>query len=284
MQSAGIAQSVEAILSQCLSGPPPGAAPSRKKRKQKTAAPEAPEAAAADEVAGHCGVEEVRIRFGQGCECQDQESCFRNINPEAVYKHRLNIAELTRSEQDMYLMGVTMATLSNPQETARHTERKRLRTHYVYQGRKICLEAFLYLENCTQYQLKRIRKHIKDHGVTPRVHGNHGKRPHNRFPLDIYQHATAFLQGYIQKSSPKIQKSGSSSSSSSSSSIQLPASRKTVYMAYAEYMEHFEPGVKVLGYSTLRHFMKLQFPLLKFSDPKQLTAHAHAQAQAPPTC
>ena len=127
------------------------------------------------------------------------------------------------------------------------------------------------MENCTQYQLKRIRKHIKDHGVTPRVHGNHGKRPHNRFPLDIYQHATAFLQGYIQKSS-KV--------SRTSHAIQLPASRKNVYLAYAEYMEHFEPGVKVLGYSTFRHFMKLQFPLVKFTDTKQQQAAPTAAAAA----
>ena len=87
-------------------------------------------------------VEQVAERFAQGCECRggggDGESissCFSNINPESAYKHRLNIAELTRSEHDMYLMGVTMASLSNPDETARHTERKRLRTQYVFQVR-----------------------------------------------------------------------------------------------------------------------------------------------------
>lgn len=81
-------------------------------------------------------VEQVAERFAQGCECRgdgESSSCFSNINPESAYKHRLNIAELTRSEHDMYLMGVTMASLSNPDETARHTERKRLRTQYVFQ-------------------------------------------------------------------------------------------------------------------------------------------------------
>ena len=106
--------------------------------------------------------------------------------------------------------------------------------------------------------------------MTPRVHGNHGKRPHNRFPLDIYQHAMAFLQGYIQKSS-KVSRAGHT--------IQLPATRKTVFQAYAEYMEHFEPGVKVLGYSTFRHFMKLQFPLVKFTDTKQQQQQQQQQKQ-----
>lgn len=81
-------------------------------------------------------VDQVKERFAQGCECcrnGEKESCFANINPEMVYRHRLNIAELTRSEHDMYLMGVTMASVSNPEETARHKERKRLRTQYVFQ-------------------------------------------------------------------------------------------------------------------------------------------------------
>lgn len=78
-------------------------------------------------------VEQVADRFAQGCECRDGESCFININPESAYRHRLNIAELTRSEHDMYLMGVTMASLSNPEETARRTERKRLKQQYVFQ-------------------------------------------------------------------------------------------------------------------------------------------------------
>ena len=135
------------------------------------------------------------------------------------------------------------------------------------------MEAFLYLENCTQYQLKRIRKHVMEHGVTPRVHGNHGKRPHNRFSLDIYQHATAFLQGYIQRQSSINTVSSSSSSHRSKARdrghiVYLPAdvTRKTVHLAYTEYMEHFEPGTKLLGYSTFRHFMKLQFPHVKFAE------------------
>ena len=101
-------------------------------------------------------------------------------------------------------------------------------------------------------------------GVTPRVHGNHGKRPHNRFSLDIYQQATAFLQTYIQR----IRVPHSSSVSvSGGGSCYLPAdvTCKTVHAAYKEYMEHFEPGTKWLGYSTFRQFLKRQFPLVKFT-------------------
>ena len=60
--------------------------------------------------------------------------------------------------------------------------------------RDVCLAAFLYLEHTTLHQLKMVRKHIRDHGCTPKEHGNHRKRPHNVFSLDIYQTATKFLQ------------------------------------------------------------------------------------------
>ncbi|XP_018566698.1 uncharacterized protein LOC108907476 isoform X2 [Anoplophora glabripennis] len=219
---------------------------------------------------------QVKDRFKRGCECQD-ESCFRGLNPESVYKHRLNIAELTKSEHDMYLMGVTMACLANPDTTVRHKERRRLRAQYVYQGRRVCLDAFLYLENCTHYQLKRIRKHVMTHGVAPRVHGNYGKKPHNTFSLDIYRHATEFLKQYLE------QHTGERDIVNTKQPIQLPwdVTRKNLHDAYKEYGQILEPGIKLMGYSTFRHFMKEQFPHVKFCkvEPKSCTHQTAPQQQ-----
>lgn len=218
---------------------------------------------------------QVKDRFKRGCECQD-ESCFRGLNPESVYKHRLNIAELTKGEHDMYLMGVTMACLANPDTTVRHKERRRLRAQYVYQGRRVCLDAFLYLENCTHYQLKRIRKHVMTHGVAPRVHGNHGKKPHNTFSLDIYRHATEFLKQYLE------QHAGDNRIGNSKMIIQLPwdITRKNLHDAYKEYGQLSEPGIKLMGYSTFRHFMKEQFPHVKFSKVELKNVNSQHQQQA----
>lgn len=215
---------------------------------------------------------QVKERFKRGCECQD-ESCFRGLNPESVYKHRLNIAELTKGEHDMYLMGVTMACLANPDTTVRHKERRRLRAQYVYQGRRVCLDAFLYLENCTHYQLKRIRKHVMTHGVAPRVHGNHGKKPHNTFPLDIYYHATEFLKQYLE------QYTGERDIVNTKQAIQLPwdVTRKNLHDAYKEYGQILEPGIKLMGYSTFRHFMKEQFPHVKFCKVEPKNAATNPQ-------
>lgn len=171
----------------------------------------------------------------------------------------------------MYLMGITMASLANPAETSRHKVRRRLRACYVYQGRKVCLEAFLYLENVTHYQLKRIRQHVMTHGVAPRIHGNVGKKPYNTFTLDIYKHATNFLKEYLKQhaNSPKdVQPSGEGKKGSKTIIIQGD-SRKHLFEAYKEYGEILEPGVKLMGYSTFRAFMKDQFPHVKFATKKQ---------------
>lgn len=205
--------------------------------------------------------DEVSARFNRGCECQD-ESCFKGLNPETVYRHRLNIAELTKAEHDMYLMGLTMACLTNPYETARHTERRRLRAQYVYQGRKVCLEAFLYLENCTHYQVKRIRKHLMTHGVTPRVHGNHGKVPHNTFSLDIYQNATEFLKDFVKKQEESLK---TKLAKNAPLHLSADVTRKAVHDMYLKYCKSITPNIKALGYSTFRRFMSEQFSQIKFA-------------------
>lgn len=204
---------------------------------------------------------QVEERFKQGCECQDFQ-CFDKLNPEIVYKHRLNIAELTKTEHDMYLMGLIRSCLCNPYETTKHTERQRQRAQYVYQGKKVCLEAFLYLENCTYYQIKRIRKHLNTHGVTPRVHGNQGKVPHNTFSLDTYQTATDFLKDFVKAQEIKQKTKGSKNSL-----LYLPAdvTRKKLYNMYKEFCKSKSSDVKIIGYSTFRTFLNVQFSQLRFT-------------------
>ncbi|XP_033334382.1 uncharacterized protein LOC117225158 [Megalopta genalis] len=218
---------------------------------------------------------QVLERFKRGCECQDDQ-CFTGLNPETVYKHRLNIAELTKAEHDMYLMGVTMACLTNPYETARHTERRRLRAQYVYQGRRVCLDAFLYLENCTHYQIKRIRKHLMTHGVTPRVHGNHGKIPHNTFSLDIYKIATEFLKNFID-----LQEAKQKTKVAKNAPLHLPSdiTRKVVYDMYIQHCRKVSPNIKIMGYSTFSRFMKVQFPQVKFAKLEFVVRNQSIQSQ-----
>ena len=209
-------------------------------------------------------VDQVRLRMEKGCECID-DNCFSNMDPEMVFKHRYNIADLTKHEHYMYMMGLQMACLSDREHTMRNKERKYQRCQYACFGRKVCLESFLYLQNMTRYAMKSIRKHLLTHGVRPRVHGNQGRKPHNTFGTEIFEHATAFLQSYIERNYSAHQ-SPAKTKKGRPAPIYLPAevTLKKIHTAYREYCEHFEPDIKVMGYSTFKHFLKKEFPHLKF--------------------
>lgn len=194
-------------------------------------------------------VSEVNVRLAAGCECQGV--CFKDLQAENVYRHRLNIAELTKQEHDMYLMGVTMACLSNRTETNRHKERIRQRAVYVFQGKRVCLDAFIYLENVTQYHLKRIRSHVMVNGVMPRVHGNVRKKPHNALSLDLYKFAENFVKSELKRHTNDLNKSV----------IVMNEPRVNLYQKFRAICPI---DGKLMSYSTFRHFLKKQFPHVRF--------------------
>lgn len=205
-------------------------------------------------------VSEVSSRLEAGCECQG--ICFKDLQADNVYRHRLNIAELTKQEHDMYLMGVTMACLSNRTETNRHKERVRQRAVYVFQGKRVCLDAFIYLENVTQYHLKRIRRHVMLNGVTPRVHGNMRKKPHNALSLDLYKFAENFVKSELTQHTSDLNKS----------IIVMNEPRMNLYQKFRTNCPIDE---KLMSYSTFRHFLKKQFPHVRFVVNRQFENYAN---------
>lgn len=155
----------------------------------------------------------------------------------------------------MYLMGVTMACLANPSHTHRNRDRQRHRSSYVYQGARVCLQAFLYLENVTRYHLKRIRHHVLTKGVVPRVHGNIGKKPHNTFSLDMYKCAEHFIKNILT----------SHAALDTNKPFILPGeTRMGIYNKFKQSALH--PDGKIMGYTTFRHFLKMQFPNVRFAN------------------
>lgn len=172
------------------------------------------------------------------------------MDPEMVYRHRLNIAELTKNEQDFYLMGIVRALLMDPSD--RGAKRQRKRSSYSYQGKKVCLFAFLYLENISLYSMKKIRSHVMTNGVVAIQHGNSHKIPHNAFPLDLYKRVENFLKVHL----------GDKQQSSKSIILDQPLSK--VYQAYKDFDVDSEQH---MGYSTFRTFFKKQFPHVRLANP-----------------
>lgn len=171
------------------------------------------------------------------------------MDPELVYRHRLNIAELSKSEQDFYLMGIVRALLMDPSNIG--VKRQRKRSSYSYQGKKVCLFAFLYLENISLYSMKKIRSHVMTNGVVAVQHGNSHKIPHNAFPLDLYKRVETFLKIHL------------SDKQQSSKTVILDQPLSKVYQAYKDFDADADQH---MGYSTFRTFFKKQFPHVRLAN------------------
>lgn len=224
--------------------------------------------ATSDEDDDEDSIEAVSKRLSEGCGCQ--MDCFQGIDPDHILKHRLNIAELSKTEHDMYLMGLLMSTMSTNTKTSRKTERKRLRTGYMSRGRSVCLEAFLYMENVTIYHIKCLKKHLSENGVTPRSHGNVGKKPHNAYPLETYKslenHIKKYLKPYIKDFTKR--------------QILYGITRADLYSDYKD--QDFKNELKVMCYSTFRHFLKERFPTIRFSKNSSCSSESGSSPKKKP--
>jgi len=196
---------------------------------------------------------EVIARLKSGCECGLK--CFLGLESEFVWKHRCNIAELSKGEHDMYLMGIMMASLANPKATSKQKERQRNRNKYIFQGKEVCQEAFLYLENVTIYQLKSIRRHVLEQGVVARVHKNKGKKPHNVLELDHYQLTHRFVEDMLEK-----ERGGKKRTCLADMTC------KKLHTSYLAYFSDLGMDSKMMAYSTFRNFVHQRFPQLKFTS------------------
>ena len=213
---------------------------------------------------------EVSKRLEGGCGCELE--CLSDLDAEFVWRHRCNIAELSKGEHDMYLMGIMMASLANPRATSKHKERQRNRNKYIFQGKEICQEAFLYLENVTIYQLKSIRKHVIDNGVVPRVHRNTGKKPHNVLELDHYQLCHRFVEDLLEKERGGNRKK----------TFLADLTCKKLHSSYLKYFADLGMDNKTMAYSTFRHFVHQRFPQLKFTSREAILGPVTSGAPGDP--
>lgn len=135
---------------------------------------------------------------------------------------------------------------------------KRLRSAYIYMGKKVCLYAFLYLENVTVYTLKKIRSHVMTNGVVAIQHGNLHKMPYNAFSLEMYKKVETFLRSYlnIDKNHP-------------SKSIVLNLTLTKVYQDYhLSFQKSKKSDEKAMSFSCFRLFFRKQFPHVRLHNQR----------------
>lgn len=115
-------------------------------------------------------------------EKRHSSSCTKNckkLNGEVVMSTRLSMLERTKEERDLMLLAFISMLTAQGAPTKRGKDRKHWTMKYQFQRTPICRETFLFAYGTTDKVLKSLMHHYKEHGLTPRVHGNKGKKVHH---------------------------------------------------------------------------------------------------------
>ncbi len=68
--------------------------------------------------------------------------------------------------------------------------------NFGFQGHPVCRKSFMFLHNISEKRYKNLCKHFDKNGLTPRVHGNTGRRPVRSFGPETERHALVFIEHY----------------------------------------------------------------------------------------
>ena len=140
---------------------------------------------------------------------------------------------------------------------------KKSRLTYAFDSREICEGAFCFIHGIGDFSLRALKKHLRNNGITPRVHRNKGKKPvHALTRVDIlsvltFIHHYAKVNGLPQPAPPKGR--------AGQPLLYLPAfqNKKIVYGEY----ERSVNGVPV-GYRSFRNMWRSCLPWICFMTPR----------------
>lgn len=132
-----------------------------------------------------------------------------------------------------------------------------------FHGAEICVAAFRVFYDIGEDMLKSIAKHVVCNGITPRVHGNSGRRAPNAFEFDEYKRVKTFITTYADDYG--LPQPAAARGGDEDPPIYLPAShsKKHVYQVYKEASHE-----KFVGTSVFYDLWKKLCPHIKISTPK----------------
>jgi hypothetical protein len=91
--------------------------------------------------------------------CSD--NCIKNLNLTKIKLRYESFNTLSKTEQDMYLLGIISSTIVNNPEK----EKSRLKNNYSFEGTNICRDAFLTIHNIGAKRWKNIRSHYLENDI-----------------------------------------------------------------------------------------------------------------------
>ena len=82
---------------------------------------------------------------------------------------------------------------------ATQVERQRYRFQYSHLGYQICREFFLFIHCLKKDKLESLISHLKQHGVSPRIHKNKSKLPRHSLKFAEIRQVVSFIVNYSEQ-------------------------------------------------------------------------------------
>ncbi|KAH3792377.1 hypothetical protein DPMN_145872 [Dreissena polymorpha] len=115
------------------------------------------------------------------------DDAFRNVH----------IRALAKEEKELNVM--TLLKDVDGETTKRGKQRKRARVEFRVAGSAVCKKKIMLFFDIGKHQLLSLQQHVREHGLTPRVHGNRGKKPTHAVCYDDVMRVVHFIRNYADE-------------------------------------------------------------------------------------
>ena len=213
--------------------------------------------------------ERVSEKLSESC-CE--ANCLSAFSADEVYQFQLNLLEMSKEQKSMCLLG-KLHVLSNAGEETSHarqrgSKRQRVTYKYAFDHRSLCKNAFLFIHDIGEKQLKNMLKHLKENGLVPIVHGNVGKMPATVYPFEVVLNCVQFLRNYAQING--LPQPSARRGRADLPPIYLPASQnyKIVHGLYVKASMERDPTQRVMQYRSFVDVWHKCIPEIQFMTPR----------------
>lgn len=132
-----------------------------------------------EEIATKCRRKRRFLRGGCGCTLGPKNGpCPLQFTEETVLFNLNNCLELSSTELDLVILTSFQAFTWVESIGCKRSPR----CSFYFQSKPICKEMFLCLYGVSYSRFRRLKEHYKEHGISPRQHGNTRRLPENTLP------------------------------------------------------------------------------------------------------
>ena len=153
-----------------------------------------------DELENEEILSKVEIFLQNGCGCSygaKGGQCSQQFSKEAVLFNVNNCLELSHGELDLVILANIQAS-TNFETTGKKRKRSPC-CSFLYLNCLVCKDMFLRLYGISYSRFHRLKEHYEEYGLSPRVHGNHKRLPHNALPQAVTEDVKNFLMNYVDE-------------------------------------------------------------------------------------